>query len=78
MEIFPRNWEKLVFVICFGRFPLPAGCVVLLCFFSPNPCAMVGLFGNFFGRTGMESLGPEIFEGCACLAIDFDASNGEI
>ncbi len=44
---FPRNWEKLVFVICFERFPLPAGCVVLLCFFSPNPCAMVGLFGGF-------------------------------
>jgi hypothetical protein len=39
---------------------------------------MVGLFGNFFGRTGMQSLGPEIFEGCACLPIDFDASNGEI
>ncbi len=36
------------------------------------------LFGNFLGRTGMQSLGPEIFEGCACLAIDFDASNGEI
>ncbi len=34
------------------------------------------LFGNFLGRTGMHS--PEIFEGCACLAIDFDASNGEI
>ncbi len=34
---FPRNWEKLVFVICFGRFSLPAGCVVLLCFSSPPP-----------------------------------------
>lgn len=48
---FPRNWEKLVFVICFGRFSLPAGCVVLLCFFSPHPCAMwlVSIFGLFGG-----------------------------
>lgn len=90
---FPRNWEKLVFVIRFGRFSLLAGCAVLLCFPPPPPALCHGwspylvflggsdsgvLSGNFFGRTGMQRLGPGIFEGCACLASDFDVSSGEI
>lgn len=57
-EDFPGNWEKLVFVICFGRFFSPAGCVVLWSFFLPPTLlpwlVFVGgsdlgvLFGNFF------------------------------
>lgn len=67
-------------------------CGVVVLFFPPPLCHVVGLhiwsfwgvsdsgvlLGKFFGRTGMQRLCPGNFEGCACLASDFDVSNGEI